>query len=76
MSRVNLIFLAVCTAVWLILHQWISLQNQDLIFEDLQSEGATVSEIRPAGRSAQTLPESTPHPWALRQQIRHDANGR
>ena len=56
MSRSNLIFLAVCTSVWLILHQWISLQNQDLIFEDLQSEGATVSKIRPAGRSVQTLP--------------------
>ena len=41
----------------MLLHQWISAENQALVFEDRpQSGGAALLEIRPAGRAAQTLP--------------------
>jgi pimeloyl-ACP methyl ester carboxylesterase len=57
MSRANLIFLVICGAAWLLLHQLIAVQNRALVVEDRsQYGGASLINIRPAGRVAQTLP--------------------
>jgi pimeloyl-ACP methyl ester carboxylesterase len=57
MSRLNLIFLAACGAVWALLYQTIALQNGDLLVEDYsRAEKATFVRIRSAGRAEQSLP--------------------
>jgi len=57
MSRSNLIFLAACGAVWLLLYQMIAVQNRALVGEDhRQAERAPLVRIRPAGRVEQSLP--------------------
>jgi pimeloyl-ACP methyl ester carboxylesterase len=57
MSRSNLIFLAACGAVWVLLHQMIALQNRDLLVEDYpQTERPALVRIRSAGRAQQSPP--------------------
>ena len=51
MSRSNLIFLAACGAVWVLLYQVIAVQNRDLVVEDhSQGERAVLVRIRSVGR--------------------------
>ncbi|MCI0625198.1 MAG: alpha/beta hydrolase [Acidobacteria bacterium] len=59
MSRANLIFLAACGLVLLLLHQVIAWQNRDLAVEVRAEPGngeVALLNIRPAGRSPQSLP--------------------
>ncbi len=78
MSRSNLIFLAACGAVWLLLYQMIAVQNRALVVEDHRQAGrAPLLRIRPAGRVAQiSARQGTADPWAFCQQVGHEANGR